>query len=272
MKKDSASHFKSFRSTDTRYTRGGTEQETWGDSLFSHLACMVERNTCKTDEKCFYFFFLFTLFFLCHRFTTRCREKRRQATAKACWNVPLWCGAKPYHFEFYDWGQLFLRYFLSKARLSKILHRHAELLTCFAFIDLSLFRLFRRRFFAFPGTGRGETWMSVKKTTENYMKNMPHGLTTIAIYANFEVFRFTQKSLESEIIHESKVLKRRFKITRIFYALISKAFCSSPKLIHTSFDRLMCINSVKRGWKKMKKTFTFIFVRRKKLDEGMRRK
>jgi hypothetical protein len=138
--KDSASHSKSFQSTDTRYTRGRARKNIRRLSVLS-FSVYGGTEYMQNGRKVFFLFLSHPFSFPYHRFATRCRGKRRQATAKAATTVPLWCGAKPYHFEVYDWGQLFLRYFLSESRLSKILHRHAELFfsTSPAIIDLSLF-------------------------------------------------------------------------------------------------------------------------------------
>lgn len=63
--------------------------------------------------------------------------------------------------------------------------------------------------------------MSVKKTTKNYTKNMPHGLTTITNYVNFEFFFSLRKlwkvklsmnqSAFAEIQDKENILRSNFE-------------------------------------------------------------
>lgn len=199
------------------------------------------------------------LLFPYHRFTTRCRGKRRQALAEACGNVPRWCGAKPYHFEVYDWGQLFLRFF--SFRITPIENSPS---TCRAFfwlfLRLSIYLPFTLLLLVLRVGGNmrhKRVWRKQPKKIQH--ENMPHGLTAIAVYVNLQ----NKKISESEIIHESNV-EICDKVKNILRSNFEALFVSVSNWFMPLFDRLMYIKGERERVEKRKKTFTFIFVRRKK--------
>jgi hypothetical protein len=66
----------------------------------------------KNGQKIVFFFLFYPHFSLSTTisFVMHGAEKQRHSPKHVEMSL---CGAKPYHFEVYDWGQLFLRYFLS---------------------------------------------------------------------------------------------------------------------------------------------------------------